>query len=138
MKQLLLTFAGAIAGGILGYFAFYWMATQNFYALILPGGLLGAGAGLGRNRRMWPALVAGLLAILLGLFTEWRFFPFKKDESLTYFLIHFYELKPVTLIMIALGGALGFYLPYSRMEEDYRRYAPREADKADPEPPAAP
>ena len=59
MKQTLLTLCGAVAGGILGYFAFGWLLGQGFYALMLPGGLLGLGAGLAKNRSVllavaWP------------------------------------------------------------------------------------
>jgi hypothetical protein len=41
---------------------------------------------------------------MLGLIAKWHFFPFIDDGSFTYFLVHFYELSPVTLAMIAIGG----------------------------------
>ena len=43
--------AGAVAGGAIGYFVFMWMARQGFYAMILPGALLGLGCGLASRRR---------------------------------------------------------------------------------------
>jgi len=118
MKQLLLVVAGAVAGGILGYSAFFWIAGQGFYGLVLPGGLLGLGAGIGKNRWVSLAVVCSVAALALGLFTEWRFAPFKKDQSLGYFMLHFYELQGLTLIMIALGGAIGFWVPFRRIERD--------------------
>ena len=123
MKQTLLLLGGAIAGGVLGYFAFYWLARQGFYALALPGGLLGLGAGLGKNRSVALAVLCGLAAVGLGLFTDWHFFPFAKDESLQFYLLHVHDLSPITLVMIAVGGAIGFYIPFRRIERHDRRGA---------------
>ncbi len=49
---------------------------------------------------------------MCGLISEWRAFPFVADKSLSYFLLHFYQLKPLTLIMLAIGAVLGFWFPY--------------------------
>jgi hypothetical protein len=117
MKRTFLPFCGALAGGILGYFAFFWIAIQGFYALILPGALLGLGAGIAKNRSVLLAVACGLAAVALGLFTEWRFAPFVKDNSFSYFLIHALELKPLTLLMIGVGGLIGFWVPYRRSEK---------------------
>jgi hypothetical protein len=116
MKNNLLALVGAAVGGALGYWAFFWIAEQGFYGLILPGGLLALGAAVVKNRSWWVAVVCGLAAIGLGLYTEWKFFPFIKDESLGYFLANILDLKPVTLLMIAVGGILGFWVPFSRRE----------------------
>ena len=43
MKNVMAGLAAA-AGGVVGYFAFIWIARQGFYALMLPGGLAGLGA----------------------------------------------------------------------------------------------
>jgi uncharacterized membrane protein YqgA involved in biofilm formation len=120
MKQTLLVLCSAIVGGVLGYFAFFWLFAHGFYGMILPGGLLGLGASIPRNRHRWLAVVCGLLATGLGLFTEWRLAPFVKDESLGDFLLHVHHKGPVTLLMIAAGGVLGFWLPYSRLEDGSR------------------
>ena len=120
MKQTLLGFGGALVGGALGYFAFSWLLGQGFYGLILPGGLLGLGAGVARPRSAVLAVVCGLAAVALGLFTDWRFEPFVKDASPGYFLLHLHPLKPVTLLMIGAGGVIGFWVPFSRMEKDDR------------------
>jgi hypothetical protein len=114
MKQTAMTLCGALAGGTLGYFAFLWLASQGFYALALPGGLLGFGAGIGRTRIIIVPVVCGLAATALGLFTEWRFAPFAKDESLGYFVAHVFQLTPVTLVLILVGGAVGFWVPFRR------------------------
>lgn len=107
---------GAVVGGVVGYFAFLWIVRQGFYALIIPGTCLGLGAGLAVRRRIVPlAMGCGVAGLLLGIVTEWRFAPFKADDSFVFFVAHLHDLKPLTLIMIVLGGffayrlALGFH-----------------------------
>ena len=117
MRNNLLALFGALAGAVLGYFAFFWIADQGFYALILPGGLLGLGAGIFPNRSVVVAIVCGLLATALGVFTEYRFEPFVADDSFPYFVSHVFDLKPVTLLMIAAGGLIGFWVPFQRKEQ---------------------
>lgn len=110
MVNVGLGLAGAATGGVLGYLAFGWLAAQGFYALALPGVLLGLGAGVLAKRRSMPLAVAcGVLALPLGVFAEWKYFPFAKDDSLTYFLTHLADLRPLTLILIGLGGFGGFW-----------------------------
>jgi len=110
LSNLLLGFAGAAAGGVIGYFAFQWIIRQGFYPLALPGALLGLGCGvLVRRRSLTLGFACGLLALALGTFVEWRFRPFTADGGLGYFLAHFLDLQPITLLMIALGGFCGFW-----------------------------
>lgn len=106
---------GAAVGGCVGYFAFFWMARQGFYALALPGGLLGLAAGLcARGRSPLLAALCGLAGLALGLFTEWQFAPFVADHSFSYFLTHVHTLQPVTLLMLALGVFLSYSLALRR------------------------
>jgi hypothetical protein len=63
MKRSMLVLIGAVAGGLVGYFGFLWIARQGFYALVLPGGLLGVGASLFPNRSTALCIVCGLLAL---------------------------------------------------------------------------
>ncbi len=114
MKDTAFVLLGAVLGGVVGYFGFLWIASQGFYALVLPGGLLGFGASLAPNRSTALCVICGVLALALGFFAEWRFAPFIKDGSLSYFLSHAHQLRPVTLIMIAAGAAIGFWAPFSR------------------------
>ena len=44
------------------------------------------------------------------LYTEWRFFPFAADSSLSYFLKNVSSLKPVTLLMIGVGAIIAFWV----------------------------
>jgi len=117
MKQDCLVLLGAVIGGLVGYVVFFWLAHQGFYGLVVPGGLLGIGAGLFKTRLTYISVVCGLLALLLGFFTEWRFAPFAADQGLGYFVSHIHQLQPMTLIMIAAGALIGFWVPFRRCQE---------------------
>jgi hypothetical protein len=117
MKNNLLTLLGAILGGVAGYLIFFWLVRQGLYGLILPGGLLGLAAGAFKSRAIGVPIACGVLALGLGVFTEWKFAPFVADESLGYFLSHLHQLRPVTLIMILLGTGIGFWVPFRRFQE---------------------
>jgi len=117
MKSTLLAIVGAVVGGTLGYLAFFWIAAQGYYGMVLPGGLLGIGAGIGRVRSVWMAAAFGAAALCLGLFTEWRFAPFRENEGFWFFLTHLTDKPPIKLLMIAAGGVLGFWVPFRRAEE---------------------
>lgn len=107
--------AGAVLGGALGHFLFMWIAQQGFYAMVLPGAALGLGAGaLGRTRSITCGIISGLLAIALGIVTEWRFAPFARDGSFAFFITHVHDLRPVTLIMIGIGGLFAFWFGQGR------------------------
>ena len=109
--RLALGLLGAAVGGVVGYLAFFWIARQGFYAIVLPPALLGLGAGLGARRRsgLLAAMAAGA-GLALGLFLEWKFAPFVVDGSLRYFITHLHALRPLTLLMIALGTILSYRL----------------------------
>jgi hypothetical protein len=59
-------------------------------------------------------VVCGVLATLLGIVTEWRFFPFIADGSFGYFVAHLHDLKMTTLVSIAVGGLFGFWFGRGR------------------------
>ena len=120
MKQIILVLAGAVAGGAVGYAVCWWLGEHGFYSVAIPGVLLGLGAGIAKNRSVVLAVICGLLAVGVGLVAEWLIFPFK-DESLGYFLRHIPNLSPVTLLMIAVGGLIGFWVPFSRIEKRPRQ-----------------
>jgi hypothetical protein len=103
-QAIALGLLGAIAGGCVGYFAYSWIASQGFYALVLPPALLGLGAGFcARQRSTILAVICAVAGLALGVFTEWRHAPFVADRSFSFFIAHIHALRPVTLIMLALG-----------------------------------
>lgn len=100
---------GAAIGGIIGLFLFGWLVRQQFYALILPGAMLGVGCGMAsRIRSRGLGLACAVAAIGLGIYAEWSSFPFKADESLGFFLRNLTNLKPITLILIVLGAVFAY------------------------------
>ncbi len=103
-----------LAGGVLGYFTFFWLANQGFYGMIVPGGLIGLGAALVPNRHIAVPIVCTIAAIALGIFCEWHLAPFIMDASFSYFLTHLQDLQPATLLMMAIGAALAYWLPNRR------------------------
>jgi hypothetical protein len=106
----LLGLVGATIGGVLGYWAFFAIVRQGFYALVLPGALVGMGCGLlAQHRSFARGIVCGLAGLVLGLYTDWGFEKFNADRSFQYFATHFYKLEPVTLFMIAAGGLIAFW-----------------------------
>jgi hypothetical protein len=108
---LALGLVGGAVGGVVGYFAFFWIARQGFYAIVLPPALLGLCAGLGARRRsIVLASISALAGLALGLFIEWKFAPFVVDGSLRYFVTHLHALRPLTILMIALGTILSYRL----------------------------
>jgi hypothetical protein len=111
MKNNALALLAASAGGFVGYLGFMWIVTQGFYGLVLPGALVGICAGIFRSRSITVCFFCGVLALCIGLFSEWRFAPFVADPSLGYFLAHLHQLRPVTMIMIAAGVLIGFGVP---------------------------
>ena len=106
---------GAILGAVLGYIAFRLLIQQRIYAMVLPGALVGIGCGLAMQREFKPlGIVSGVIALVLGLFLEWRFLPFIVDKSLGYFLTHLHQVKPFDLLMIALGTMAAYWFGVGR------------------------
>ena len=100
---------GAAIGGVVGYYAYVWGLGQGLKAGVLPGAFIGLGSGLLSTRpSKLRGAICGVAALGLGLFAEWRNFPFIADEGLGYFLGHVHRLNPLVLIMIGLGAFLGW------------------------------
>jgi len=113
-KQIGLAVLGAVGGGVLGYFVYFWLIQQGFYGITVPGAFIGFGSSLGRVRHVSFAVGCGVAAVALEIFCEWRSMPFIADPSLNYFLGHLQDLRPITTILMALGGALAFWIPFRR------------------------
>jgi hypothetical protein len=114
-----LPLAGALAGGVIGCLAFLWIARQGLYALALPGVLIGlAGGWLVGRRSVGFAAICAALALIAGSVSEWRLRPFLADNSLGHFVTHLHQLRPITLIMIALGAVFAAWFALGRRRAD--------------------
>ena len=70
----------------MGHFAFLWIARQGFYAIILPGALIGFAGGWAIQRQTLASgavfgIVCAVIAVIAGLVSEWRLRPFIADNS---------------------------------------------------------
>jgi hypothetical protein len=110
LVSTLISIVGAVIGGALGYWLFFWFARHGFYALIIPGALLGFGCGLfAQHRSTVRGIVSGVAAFLLTVYTDFGF-EGQDGESLRYFVTRYHELGPVTLLMTVVGTLLGFWM----------------------------
>ena len=115
MRDTALGLAGGILGGCLGYFLFSVVVRQGFYAIILPGALIGMGCGcLSGRKSLSLGIACAIGGLLLGIITEWRFAPFIKDKSLSFFLSNLHQLTRVTQILILVGSFLAFWFGRGR------------------------
>jgi hypothetical protein len=118
--QLVLGLVGATLGAAAGYYLYGWILSQGYDAGVLPGAMLGAGFGLvARKQRQTFGVLCCVLGTLFGFFCEWSYFPFVDDGSLPYFATHLQDLKPIKIIMIAIGGAAAFVLGRGRATDPF-------------------
>jgi hypothetical protein len=108
---------GGLAGAVVGYFLFHYLASRGIFGYAIPGvaiGLLGGLAAQGRSRALGGICVVA--AVLLTIFCEWVHAPFKANGSLSYFVLHLYQLDnlAVKAIITALGAACAYWLGQGR------------------------
>jgi hypothetical protein len=105
----LLGVVGAIAGGVAGFYTFKWLYHQGFYGMMIPGALLGLGAGLlARHRSLARGVACAIAALALALYTHWA--VASTAPTFTDFLAQVKDLQPVMLLMIGLGTGIAFWL----------------------------
>jgi len=114
-KQDLLTLGGAIAGAVVGYFVFIWLTGYGYYAFVLPGGLAGLGGGILKTKSLMMAVLCGVAGLVAGVYTRWR--VAFGGPSLGEFLSHVGNLGAPTLLMIAAGTFIAFWLPWDRTQK---------------------
>src|SRR5215475_12478134 len=96
--------AGAAVGGAIGYVVTTWLASRGLYALVVPGGLLGAGCGFAAGGRSQArGIVCAIAGLVLSVYTNWVVAPFVADESFSYFVMNIHKEQPLFLLMIGLG-----------------------------------
>jgi hypothetical protein len=106
---------GAIVGGAVGYFIFVLLLRNGLYSSMLPGVLLGVGAGLAaRGRSPVLGVICAVASIPLAVIGEWSVMPFVQDKSLAFFVTHVHKLPPLHLVMMALGTAAAWWFGQGR------------------------
>lgn len=129
-----LSLLGAGAGGVLGYFAVagFLLWQGDLSGLVLPGALIGIGAGLfARHESTARGALCGLAALAVGVFCAWQLSPFDDDPAKDFLLWHFAQLGPIPPFMVILGGLLAFFFGRGQ-------FALRRARPSPPPPPEAP
>ena len=112
---LLRGIGGAIAGGVAGYFLFGLLVRNGLYSSMIPGALLGLGAGLAaRGKSPLLGILCGLAAIPLAIVAEWSVMPFREDKSLAFFVMNVHQLPAMHLIMMLLGVAAAWWFGQGR------------------------
>ena len=115
IRDVALGAVGGLLGGCLGFFGFSLIAREGFYAIALPGALVGLGCGcLSGRKSLFLSILCAVLGLLVGIVVEWRFAPFAKDEGFSFFLLHLHKLSRVTQILISLGALLAFWFGRGR------------------------
>lgn len=117
---------GAMVGGAAGYFVFSLLLQNGFYAMVLPGTLIGLGCGLlsGMKSNLL-GMICAATALLLGIYTEGHLLPFVADDSFAFFVANLHHLPLTHMIMIALGALFAFWFGKGRRQGSWLRPAPR-------------
>ena len=110
---LLRGIGGGVVGGAIGFFVVRWLAQQGMYGMMIPGAMIGLGAGLAaRGRSVVLGVICAVAAITAAIFIEWTVFHPRRE--LSFFLAHLHQLPSITVVMIGLGGVFAFWLGQGR------------------------
>lgn len=102
---------GALAGALAGIVIFTLLLDYTgIYAMAIPGALVGIVCGYCIPRRsLLLGIICGGIAAVNMILAEWWNFPFKKDESLWFFLQNLSQLSGLFWLSLLLGGGLAFW-----------------------------
>jgi hypothetical protein len=109
--------AGAIVGGIAGYYLFHVLAKRGMFGYAIPGAAIGLVAGLlagGRSRLL--GIVCVVASLCVTIVAEWVHAPFRQDPGLAYFVTHLHQLDNLgaKALITALGAACAYWLGQGR------------------------
>ena len=105
----ILSLAGAAIGAVVGYVLFRWALSQGFYAMVVPGACLGLGAHLASPTRSTArGVVLGIAALIYGVLVDCKtnLPPF---DDVRYYFTHLANVGQISLLMIVVGGVVGFW-----------------------------
>jgi hypothetical protein len=104
---------GAIVGGIAGYFLFWALFRGGMVGYMIPGALLGLGAGwAARGKSQLLGVICAVLAIGLTLFTAWHI-AFQQ-HTLVDFLSRLHQLHVSRMVLMALGVVMAYWFGQGR------------------------
>jgi hypothetical protein len=105
---------GAIGGAALGYVLVSLLFHRGLYGIMLPGVLIGMGAGFAaRSRSQVLGIVCAVLAVGATLFTDWHV-RFSVNNTFPFFLSHLHTLGAVPLVMMVLGVIAAYWFGQGR------------------------
>jgi uncharacterized membrane protein YuzA (DUF378 family) len=82
IRDVALGAVGGLLGGCLGFFGFSLIAREGFYAIALPGALVGLGCGcLSGRKSLFLGILCAVFGLLVGIVAAWRFAPFERQEA---------------------------------------------------------
>ncbi len=123
MQGNLLALGGAVLGGALGVGIYYWCCNHGFVPIAVPGALAGIAAGLAKNTARWVPVACGLVALAAGTVADAVTFPFDADHSFGFYLAHIAEIHSIGMLTIAIGGLIGFWIPFANLKRQSDRGA---------------
>ena len=104
---------GAIVGGIAGYLLFWLLARGGMLGYMIPGALLGVGAGwAARGKSQVLGVLCAVLAIGLTLFTAWHI----AFQQVTFpeFLSSLHKLPLSRQVLMGLGVVFAYWFGQGR------------------------
>lgn len=105
--------AGALAGGVAGYLLFWALARNGMLGYMIPGALLGLGAGwAAKGRSPFLGAICAVLAVGLTLFAAWHvaFQQFSFPE----FLGRLHQLPISRIVLMSLGVLMAYWFGQGR------------------------
>ncbi len=106
---------GAIIGGGVGWFAYFWLLNQGYDGLMIPGALVGAGFSTLSRRSAWSFGVAcAVMGLGLMLVCEWQSLVNFRNGSFFDFLAHIPKLNTADKIMLGGGTLIAFWIGKGR------------------------
>jgi hypothetical protein len=114
MSRHVLAVCWACLGGAVGYVGFWLLLARGIYAVVLPGALVGLAAGIVRTPSPLVAVVCSLVAIVAGLWDRAPGGAVCCGPQLGLLSASLLDLQPLTQGSIAVGGLIGFWVPFRR------------------------
>jgi len=102
---------GAIIGGGVGWFVYFWLLNQGFDGLMIPGALVGVGFSMLSRRSAWSfGLACAAIGLGLMLVCEWQSLLNYRNGPFLDFLTNIHKLNMPNKIMLGAGTLIAFWI----------------------------